>query len=374
MQEKMTALEAYTSRVYRIIVMVIPVFCLIAGVLIVLLHSFGYYPEINEISMWLFVCMDIIYVIIGLYFRKTGVQENGIVPPDKLTQAKYTMAVMGILQWNAITYIWPFRDLWAYSLLFTIVQASFFDVKLVMFTTAGIGGSMFLSWFIGDSRLMPPTDEYYTAGILLRIIGAVMMFVSVNMITYFGGKFLVEELEKYVCYDTLTHLLNRRSMDDYLQKAYQEANHGGTDFCLLMMDIDDFKKVNDTYGHDCGDEVLRYVANTVSAGVRKDDSVFRWGGEEILVLMRSEKTQASLSAERIRRKIEQDTVSYRGKENVSVTITIGISSYRNGITIQQMMDEADQNLYYGKKHGKNQVVSRIPQTESVKFQQEAVQQ
>ncbi|MBR1554761.1 MAG: GGDEF domain-containing protein [Oscillospiraceae bacterium] len=188
----------------------------------------------------------------------------------------------------------------------------------------------------------------------------------------FRRKFLVEELEKYVCYDTLTHLLNRRSMDDYLQKAYQEASQEGTSFCLLMMDIDDFKKVNDTYGHDCGDEVLRYVANTISTSVRKDDSVFRWGGEEILVLMHSGEVQASLSAEKIRREIEQDAVSYRGENNISVTVTIGLSAYRNGMTIQQMMDEADQKLYYGKKHGKNQVVCRIPET--VTFQQEAVQQ
>lgn len=210
-------------------------------------------------------------------------------------------------------------------------------------------------------RLLPAHDEYFTANMILRIIGILMMFVSVNMITYFGGKFLVEELEKYVCYDTLTHLLNRRSMDDYLQKAYQEANADGTDFCLMMLDIDDFKKVNDTYGHDCGDEVLRCVANTISTGVRKNDTVFRWGGEEILVLMQTAEQQASDSAERIRHEIEKDTIRYRGENLVSVTVTIGISAYRNGMTIQQMMDEADKKLYYGKNHGKNQVVSCLPQ-------------
>ena len=357
----MTAIEAYTKRVYRIIVIVIPVFCLCASLTITALHFLGFFPDINETSMWLFFGMDVLYLFIGLYFRKTGFGADGTVPEKKLFHAKYTMAVMVILQWNAITYIWGFSDLWAYSLLFVIVQASFFDVKLVLFTTAGIGGSILVSWIAVGGRLLPAHDEYFTANMILRIIGILMMFVSVNMITYFGGKFLVEELEKYVCYDTLTHLLNRRSMDDYLQKAYQEANADGTDFCLMMLDIDDFKKVNDTYGHDCGDEVLRCVANTISTGVRKNDTVFRWGGEEILVLMQTAEQQASDSAERIRHEIEKDTIRYRGENLVSVTVTIGISAYRNGMTIQQMMDEADKKLYYGKNHGKNQVVSCLPQ-------------
>ena len=68
--------------------------------------------------------------------------------------------------------------------------------------------------------------------------------------------------------------------------------------CLLLMDIDDFKKVNDTYGHDCGDEVLKYVAGTVSTGVRKNDSVFRWGDEEILVLLNTDEEKAVWKASR----------------------------------------------------------------------------
>ena len=128
------------------------------------------------------------------------------------------------------------------------------------------------------------------------------------VITYFGSKFLLEELEKYANYDTLTHLLNRRSMDNYMQEAYRQATTGKSSFCLLMADIDDFKKVNDTYGHDCGDEVLKYVAQTISTGVKKNDSVFRWGGEEICILL-----------------------------------------------------NADTKLYWGKQHGKNRVVSILPE-------------
>ena len=357
---EMSALDAYTNRVYKIIVLIIPIFCLCASTTITTLHFIGWYPDINETAMWLFDLSDVIYLSIGIYFIKTGFREDGIVYPDKLHAAKYTMAVIVIIQWNAISYIWPFTDFWAYCLLFTIVEAFFFDVKLVAFSTVGISVSMFISWFLKGGLLLPTEDNYFFANMTFRMVGLVLMLLSINIITYFGGHFLVEELEKYVNYDTLTHLLNRRSMDNYLQAAHRQAKTGQATFCLMMMDIDDFKKVNDTYGHDCGDEVLKYVAHTISTGVKKNDYVFRWGGEEILVLLNTDFDKALAVAERIRADIARDPVDYRGTTKVPVTITIGVSPYTAGATIQQMMDDADAKLYYGKKHGKNQVVGVLP--------------
>lgn len=357
---EMSALDAYTNRVYKIIVLIIPIFCLCASTTITTLHFIGWYPDINETAMWLFDLSDVIYLSIGIYFIKTGFREDGIVYPDKLHAAKYTMAVIVIIQWNAISYIWPFTDFWAYCLLFTIVEAFFFDVKLVAFSTVGISVSMFISWFLKGGLLLPTEDNYFSANMTFRMVGLVLMLLSINIITYFGGHFLVEELEKYVNYDTLTHLLNRRSMDNYLQAAHRQAKTGQATFCLMMMDIDDFKKVNDTYGHDCGDEVLKYVAHTISTGVKKNDYVFRWGGEEILVLLNTDFDKALAAAERIRADIARDPVDYRGTTKVPVTITIGVSPYTVGATIQQMMDDADAKLYYGKKHGKNQVVGVLP--------------
>lgn len=357
---EMSALDAYTNRVYKIIVLIIPIFCLCASTTITTLHFIGWYPDINETAMWFFDLSDVIYLSIGIYFIKTGFREDGIVYPDKLHAAKYTMAVIVIIQWNAISYIWPFTDFWAYCLLFTIVEAFFFDVKLVAFSTVGISVSMFISWFLKGGLLLPTEDNYFFANMTFRMVGLVLMLLSINIITYFGGHFLVEELEKYVNYDTLTHLLNRRSMDNYLQAAHRQAKTGQATFCLMMMDIDDFKKVNDTYGHDCGDEVLKYVAHTISTGVKKNDYVFRWGGEEILVLLNTDFDKALAAAERIRADIARDPVDYRGTTKVPVTITIGVSPYTAGATIQQMMDDADAKLYYGKKHGKNQVVGVLP--------------
>ena len=357
---ELSALDAYTNRVYKIIVLIIPIFCLCASATITTLHYIGWYPDINETAMWLFDLSDVIYLSVGIYFIKTGFGEDGIVLPDKLKAGKYTMAVIVIIQWNAISYIWPFTDFWAYCLLFTIVEAFFFDPKLVAFTTVGISVSMFLSWFIKGGMLLPAADEYFSANMIFRLVGLVLMLLSINIITYFGGKFLVEELEKYVNYDTLTHLLNRRSMDNYLQAAHKQATTGQATFCLIMIDIDDFKKVNDTYGHDCGDEVLKAVAHTISTGVKKNDNVFRWGGEEILILLNTDMDKAIAASERIRKDIARDPIDYRGNVKVPITVTVGIAPYRAGLSVQQMMDDADAKLYYGKRHGKNQVVSELP--------------
>ncbi len=227
--------------------------------------------------------------------------------------------------------------------------------------SGGILVSTIISWFVKYDDLFVDSGQYMMPDIILRVICISLTIATLLGLTWFGGRFLVEELEKYVNYDTLTHLLNRRSMDNYLQAAYRQAKTGKAVFCLMMMDIDDFKKVNDTYGHDCGDAVLRSVANTVSCGVKKNDNVFRWGGEEILILLNTDEEKAVAAAERIRKDIAKDPIGYRDEVDVSVTVTIGVSAYKNGASIQDLMDDADKKLYYGKHHGKNQVVNRLPE-------------
>lgn len=157
-------------------------------------------------------------------------------------------------------------------------------------------------------------------------------------------------------YDPLTHLLNRRSMNEHMKQAIEEANAGDGMFCLIMGDIDNFKNVNDTYGHACGDTVLAEVAGIISENVREEDAVCRWGGEEMLILVNANKEIACSVAQRICRDISQRVVKHDDVE-LSVTMTLGVAEYIEGRTIRSIIDEADEHLYYGKNHGKNQVVS-----------------
>ena len=169
-----------------------------------------------------------------------------------------------------------------------------------------------------------------------------------------------EQLDELAHKDSLTKLLNRRSMDQMIAQRMQELKTTGRRFTMILGDIDDFKKVNDTYGHDAGDLVLVEVAKTIQNSVRSNDSVCRWGGEEILILVDDPLNSAALAAERIRKNIETLTVNFEGKE-IKVTMTFGIAESIPGYKIENLIQQADDKLYYGKKNGKNQVVANLPE-------------
>lgn len=156
--------------------------------------------------------------------------------------------------------------------------------------------------------------------------------------------------------DPLTGLLNRRSMDAHLSKAVTLAQNNAQSFSVIIGDIDDFKKVNDTYGHNIGDNVLINVAKTITSEIPENASVCRWGGEEILILIHQNSEQTALIAENIRKAVchcetrTSDTA-------IRITMTFGIAQYEEGIPIQKLIALADARLYKGKKNGKNQVVA-----------------
>lgn len=162
-----------------------------------------------------------------------------------------------------------------------------------------------------------------------------------------------KELDVAANVDPLTSLYNRRSMQHFLVDAMERRD----EFCLIMCDIDDFKKVNDTYSHDCGDLVLRKIATIIQDNIREGDFACRWGGEEILILTSSADLQCARSiAERIRGSIEESHVTY-GKHMVTYTMTFGIAKKTPLRTdIKDIINSADENLYIGKRKGKNCVI------------------
>lgn len=165
----------------------------------------------------------------------------------------------------------------------------------------------------------------------------------------------LDKLRAYLNYDSLTRLLNRRTLNTYLETAKRKADEKGEPFTLLMLDIDDFKHVNDVYGHICGDEVLKSVAHSIMHSVGSNDYIFRWGGEEILVLVNADKVIALKIADRIRRGIQNLVVEYK-TNLIHVTVTIGVASYERGKTMKSLFEEADKNMYEGKNSGKNIVI------------------
>lgn len=156
--------------------------------------------------------------------------------------------------------------------------------------------------------------------------------------------------------DALTKLIDRRFLTPILQKETQLALRMKTRYCILMMDIDDFKRVNDVYGHPAGDKVLESVGQVIRQHVRLADYAFRYGGEEILIMLPETQLHDGIKlAERIREQISQTKIVIENQRSLSVTISIGIAEFFDHPDFLRLIQLADQKLYEAKRTGKNRV-------------------
>lgn len=158
-------------------------------------------------------------------------------------------------------------------------------------------------------------------------------------------------------YDSLTNLYNRRYFEERLTGETQRAFYGGTPISLIMIDIDHFKKINDTFGHTEGDKVLQEIASLLKNSVRKKDTVARYGGEEfVLILPEAGLEEATMIAERIRRLVEQTPLTI-GKVQMNITVSLGISNFptHRAKSKEELVKMADEALYEAKRAGRNRV-------------------
>jgi diguanylate cyclase (GGDEF)-like protein len=166
------------------------------------------------------------------------------------------------------------------------------------------------------------------------------------------------EIEQTAQSDSLTSLHNRRWFDDALARQIMRCNQDGTPFCLLILDLDYFKRINDTYGHIAGDRTLVAVARVLDSQLRPTDMLARYGGEEFALGLPNTKLDESFAiAERLRRAIEFLALPFRSGEPLPhVTISIGIAQMQPGQTPEALYAVADAALYRAKDGGRNRVV------------------
>jgi two-component system cell cycle response regulator len=160
--------------------------------------------------------------------------------------------------------------------------------------------------------------------------------------------------------DALTGLHNRRYMESHLGKLVEQAASRGKPLAVLILDIDYFKSINDTHGHDCGDDVLREFAIRVRKSIRGIDLACRMGGEEFVVVMpETDMAVAATVAERLRRRIASEPFPIEhAQKKIDVTISIGIAAMESAHdTAAQLLKRADQALYRAKRDGRNRVVA-----------------
>ncbi len=153
--------------------------------------------------------------------------------------------------------------------------------------------------------------------------------------------------------DPLTSLLNRRIMTTLIEEEKVKVDGDGPPFSLIMIDVDNFKQINDEYGHDGGDFVLVMLAEKLKLGVRKNDRISRWGGDEFLImLVETDPENGKYVAEKIRSRVENTPFIYH-EMSIPVTITLGISECDKFTGISGCLRNADLALYKGKQEGKN---------------------
>lgn len=155
--------------------------------------------------------------------------------------------------------------------------------------------------------------------------------------------------------DALTGLYNRRHLDTMLEREFLRAKRYGSDLSVAIIDIDFFKKVNDTHGHICGDYILKEVAYLILENFRKTDIIFRYGGEEFVALLTETTLEnAKIPLERLRKSVEKYPFNFKGTD-IKITISGGATEIGDVENASEFLDNADKALYMAKENGRNQI-------------------
>lgn len=200
-------------------------------------------------------------------------------------------------------------------------------------------------------------NELLFKSLIVTIIGVVISNTNYNMRNKLNDSQIDllkmnEKLKDQALRDSLTKLYNNGYLFDFLDKAVHNKCHCGSNFSFLMIDIDNFKSINDQYGHLFGDQVIKSVANKLEVLTRDIDVVCRYGGEEfVVILCHADLDIAIQIAERIRVEVEEE----KFENKAGVTVSIGVSLYQRQDAIS-LIKEADDKLYMAKNSGKNKVV------------------
>jgi diguanylate cyclase (GGDEF)-like protein/PAS domain S-box-containing protein len=188
-----------------------------------------------------------------------------------------------------------------------------------------------------------------------NIIGGIELFTDISHQA--ANELRIKELEKLALLDNLTQLANRNYIERELQNRFDENRRFQMPFGILFIDIDHFKKFNDSYGHDVGDSVLKFVANTFVSNARSFDLYGRWGGEEFIGIVRNTTRDELESVGNRMRSLIEHSYLMHDNEKLHVTISIGATLITENDTIDSLIKRADTLLYQSKSSGRNRLTT-----------------
>jgi diguanylate cyclase (GGDEF)-like protein len=267
---------------------------------------------------------------------------------------------------NTICVIWRGREFFHYS----IVTSCLFGALSLAVHQRGIAAVFWTFPVIVATAFVLPLRAAMLFAFALASVVSVLMFsnapfdialraslsllatIAVSFLTVTVIQDLQNSLRKSAEQDPLTGLANRRQLDDTLLAALNLHERESTSAAILLIDIDQFKSINDKLGHDVGDRIIQHVAKAVIANTRSTDMAFRLGGDEFLVLLNdTDSTTAELVSEKIRKDVEQLT----DQANTKLSVSIGASVAYAGLDKASWLKHADLAMYQAKKSGRNAV-------------------
>ena len=286
--------------------------------------------------------------------KRSHVREPGALHPD-LTERRITLkrvvlltgalvAVSAVVFVGDMLYLWPL-------FIFPLMLAAVFFFELGSLLVTGWVGAVFVGYFAARQ----PADADMTRQ---TIIGLAMF--SVAGLVFGRVQRNHHQLQNLLAAssltDRLTGLYNYGTFVDYLHNEINKIDRYGGHLALIMIDVDHFKRFNDQYGHEAGNDLLRRVGVTLQSVVREADMAARYGGEEFALLVRGDGRDGYELAERVRRAVETIALDRRGGEAVFVTVSAGVATYRKGSGDETIfIEQADEALYDSKRRGRNRV-------------------
>jgi diguanylate cyclase len=272
-----------------------------------------------------------------------------------LVQIAYASSVLG---WDSDFYLFGF------AVLIFLLLCPYFDraLKLVILLTLTI------AYIVVDSVIELRGElEFETSVSFLEKINNIGLCLVLGMIAYLYARAIKratgdlnnanQELTRLATIDGLSGLFNRRYLTEQIQQELARFRRTGHPFSVIVADVDNFKSINDTYGHQIGDHVITEVGQALRASVRTQDRVARWGGEEFLVFLPETITnEAETVARRVQDHLQRCTVAGLPAEH-HIQMTFGVAEYAQGKNLDGLLAEADRALYFGKKAGKNQIIN-----------------
>ncbi len=257
-----------------------------------------------------------------------------------------------------------------YYMICLIPMVFFFPTFPTFQSKIGATMGLFIHYgglYLLSDRLPPVFNLHQHELNTLNFMNIIGMFILFGFLSYYYVKsthkvedelrHVNEQLRYLATTDPLTHLMNRRTILEQLEREANQMQRGGSPFALILCDVDDFKSFNDHYGHECGDYVLESIARLLCEMLRSQDLIARWGGEEFLIVMPGTSlADAETMADLIREQLCFRNFYYQQLQ-VCITMTFGVNAYTPDTPIGECIRQADHAMLQGKEQGKNCVVT-----------------